>query len=1177
MKDCSDQIRIVTSVLFLLSFAPAMAAGQQPSASSQPLTATPGEPPVVPSGLDAYRQWERWPYQRLGVRAYMRSTYDRRGGNESADASHFLYQKADDFNVSLDIAGPGILYFARYNHWHGSPWHYVVDGADHIVQESSTADPAKPVENSVFLPREALLNPLTWTWSDTKGADLMWAPVMFEKSFQMAYSRTRYGTGYYIYHQFAPGTKLSQPIKAWDGKTSPDRDVLNLIGRAGTDVAPVAGRHVKQQGGRITVPATNTVTIATIDEAPAMLRALEVTVAKEHAIALGRARLRVTWDNRPQPSIDAPVALFYGAGTLYNRDNREYLVKAFPVHIHYDGPVVRLACYFPMPFFQSAKIELVGTGIEVPGVQWRLRYAPYDGPANHIAYFHATYRDHSEPVPGKDLVLLDTRQAEGGGDWSGHFIGTSFIFSHNAVLNTLEGDPRFFFDDSNTPQAYGTGTEEWAGGGDYWGGRNMTLPFAGHPTGASNAKEAKDPQDLIQSAYRFLLADLMPFGLNARICLEHGGTNQSREHYETVTYWYGAPSATLVKTDELQIGDAANEQAHHYQSPGASAPYQITSRYEWGVDRIGNQEAYPAHTDTARKTTGSSEFTLKLEPNNFGVLLRRKLDYAYPNQRAEVFIADVSRADDPAAWVSAGIWYTAGSNTCVYSDPTGELGATAHEVQTSNRRFRDDEFLIGREHTRGRSAIRLRMTFTPVDIPLFPGWPKSESAWTEIRYTAYDYVMPSPQPGASGNADNVAYIGKSDANGNPVRLAKSTGHVSNYSEEKVAHYTLPDPLVTFEGQRITTAEQWNTKRRPEVLKFYQDEIYGRVPKNSPSVTWQVAETDTAARGGTAILKRVVGAIGDSPNAPRMNLLVYLPAKVEQPAPVLLNLTFGFPAGARRSGAAGRPGAGVARGRALGGAFDPAAEVLSRGWGYASLGYNEIQPDRADRWSEGVIGQTLSEGQFRPAPDEWGTISAWAWGASRAIDYLQTDKAVDPKQIAITGASRLGKTALWAGAQDQRIAAVFAVVPGEMGASLIRRDWGETLDDMAQNFDWQFAGNLQKWVGKWNDLPVDQHLLIALCAPRPVYVNGGLSDQWSDPKGEFLALVSTGPVYRLLGGKDLGVRDLPPLDQPITSGDLAFHYHSRGHTAVPEDWKAFLDFAERHFRSMSGSASSNRQP
>lgn len=425
-----------------------------------------------------------------------------------------------------------------------------------------------------------------------------------------------------------------------------------------------------------------------------------------------------------------------------------------------------------------------------------------------------------------------------------------------------------------------------------------------------------------------------------------------------------------------------------------------------------------------------------------------------------------------------------------------------------------------------------------------------------------------PAPGTRGNADNAPYIGHSDPKGNPVRLARASGHVSNYSEEKVRPYTLPDPLLMANGERVASAQQWFHARRPEILKFYRDEIYGHIPTNAPKVIWKVTETDTAARGGTAVMKRITGQMGDKPDGPRIALTLHVPAKASQPVPALLSISFGFPATARR-GAAGARGkndatkAASAKGRALGG-FDPVGEVLSRGWAYASLNYSEIQPDRADRWTDGVIGLTLKPGQARPAPDEWGTISAWAWGISRAMDYLESDPAVDAKRIAITGTSRLGKTVLWAAAQDERVAAVFSVVPGEMGAALIRRDWGETLDDMAQNFPWQFAGNFQKWVGRWDDLPVDQHLLIALCAPRPVYVNGGLTDQWSDPKGEFLALVAAGPAYRLLGAKDLGVTELPPLDAPVTGGDLAFHYHSGGHTAVPADWKAFLDFADRHF-------------
>ena len=435
---------------------------------------------------------------------------------------------------------------------------------------------------------------------------------------------------------------------------------------------------------------------------------------------------------------------FFGAGTLYNRDNREYLVKAFPVNIRFNEQQVHLSCYYPMPFFHSAKIELIGDGTnEISGVHWAVRTVPCHEPKSQLGYFHATFRDHPNPKLGYDLVLLDTRSTEGGGDWSGSFVGTSFIFSDRAELGTLEGDPRFFFDDSQTPQAYGTGTEEWGGGGDYWGGQTMTLPFAGHPAGAKSSKEAKNDEDKIESAYRFLLADLMPFGKNAVIRLEHGGTDNSTEHYRTVTYWYGLPAPSLVACDQLKIGDLESERQHNYISPEASPPYKITSRYEWGVDHLKGKEIFSSQTDVGRTTTTTSEFSLKLVPKNFGVLLRRKLDYSFPNQRAEVYIANATTTGkQKSSWKLAGIWYLAGGNTCVYSNPKGELGATEHHVQTSNRRFRDDEFLVPRSLTEDRSNIRVKIKFTPVTIPLFPGQPLPDLAWSEIRYDAYCYVTP---------------------------------------------------------------------------------------------------------------------------------------------------------------------------------------------------------------------------------------------------------------------------------------------------------------------------------------------------------------------------------------------------------------------------------------------------
>ncbi|MBN1488342.1 MAG: DUF2961 domain-containing protein, partial [Phycisphaerae bacterium] len=657
------------------------------------------EPPVIPVGLDAYRLWDRWAYQRIGARSYMRSTYDRSGHNETADASHYLYQEAEDFNVTLDVAGPGVLYFARYNHWHGSPWHYEVDGVDHIVREATTTDPTKKLTDSVFLPESLFPNPLTWTYAITKGADLMWVPIAFEKSFRMAYSRTFYGTGYYIYHQYVPGANLSQPITAWDGKTPPDPAVLELLRCSGDVPDPESLKACRSVARDVPLDAGGTIVLADAIEGPGMIRMLSLTLPRGRTLALERVRMRITWDDRAAPSVDAPLALCFGAGTLYNRDGREHLVKAFPMNIRYDEKAVHLACHFPMPFFKSARIELVGVpAIAEASIRFAVYWAPYADPPNHVGYFHATYQDHPKPTFGQDIVLLDTQTVEGGGDWSGSFVGTSFIFSHNAVLTTLEGDPRFFFDDCQTP-SYGTGTEEWGGGGDYWGGLNMTLPLVGHPCGARKAEDAKDPRDLIQSAYRFLLADLMPFGKRAVIRLEHGGENESIEHYETVTYWYGLPGASLVLTDTLDVGDAASERAHAYTSPDASEVVSITSRYEWGPDTLKKKdeapvEIYPAHTETGRHTTGTSEFTVKLTPDNRGAMLRRTLDYAFPNQRAEVYVADATA--DEATWEYAGVWYEAGSNTCYHSWPRegGELGPSNPVVQTSNRRFRDSEFLL---------------------------------------------------------------------------------------------------------------------------------------------------------------------------------------------------------------------------------------------------------------------------------------------------------------------------------------------------------------------------------------------------------------------------------------------------------------------------------------------------
>lgn len=395
-----------------------------------------------------------------------------------------------------------------------------------------------------------------------------------------------------------------------------------------------------------------------------------------------------------------------------------------------------------------------------------------------------------------------------------------------------------------------------------------------------------------------------------------------------------------------------------------------------------------------------------------------------------------------------------------------------------------------------------------------------------------------------------------DANGNPRRLAVKTGHISNYDEAKVPPYTLPDPLVLANGQRVKDARTWELQRRPEIMKLYETEIFGRVPASAPKVTWQVTGTETGARDGTVTIKRIAGTIGSAADAPKIALTLYTPPAAKGRVPIVLLVNFG-------GGTTPAPAAAPA-GPPRTGEPPVAAEILGRGWGYATIFYQDIQPDRKTSPDEGVIAMARPPGQA-PAPDDWGSIGAWAWGVSRTIDYLVTDPSVHPARIAVQGHSRLGKTVLWASATDPRIAATFSSCAGEMGSALSRRDWGETVDDMAQNFAWQFAAALQKWPGRWNEMPVDAHMLIALSAPRPVFLTGGTADQWADPVGEYLAAVAAGPVYRLLGKKDLGIADKqPPLDTPVTAGDLGFHYHTGGHTATPADWKAFLIFLDKYF-------------
>jgi hypothetical protein len=289
----------------------------------------------------------------------------------------------------------------------------------------------------------------------------------------------------------------------------------------------------------------------------------------------------------------------------------------------------------------------------------------------------------------------------------------------------------------------------------------MTIPFAGHPVGKEK-KKASDSLDLLNSAYRFLIADYFPFGKRAVINLEHGGQNSEEQHYQGVVYWYGSPNATIKLTDEINVCNVLDAQFHNYQSPTAGAPYALTSRYEWGPDtdlrsgfvhdgnakeNISSLQYFPAEQDSVRVMHGTTTFEVELDPTNLGVLLRRKFDYLYPNQEATVW---VKNAEIDGDWINTGRWYTAGSNTCMFSYPVGksfteaEFSPTEPEVVTSNRRWREEEFLIGNHLTHGVKKLEVKIEWIPNDQVLFPGQPfPAKSGWSEGRYWVYCYNLPN--------------------------------------------------------------------------------------------------------------------------------------------------------------------------------------------------------------------------------------------------------------------------------------------------------------------------------------------------------------------------------------------------------------------------------------------------
>lgn len=396
------------------------------------------------------------------------------------------------------------------------------------------------------------------------------------------------------------------------------------------------------------------------------------------------------------------------------------------------------------------------------------------------------------------------------------------------------------------------------------------------------------------------------------------------------------------------------------------------------------------------------------------------------------------------------------------------------------------------------------------------------------------------------------------ANGNDPKAPNA----ANYDESKANPYpVLPDPLLLKNGKKITTAKQWWNLRRPEIVEDFDREIYGRMPANTPKVNWEVIRKYDSLIGDVlVIVKKLIGHVDNSSYPAvtvNIDLTLATPANAKGPVPVMMELSFVFPPGFRFP-----PNADTTGPKPL----SWQQQVLNKGWGYALLIPYSVQADNGAGLTQGIIG-LVNKGQRRK-PEDWGALRAWAWGASRAMDYFESDKSVDAKHIGIEGHSRFGKAAAVTMAYDNRFAIGYISSSGEAGLKLHRRNAGEIVENVASSGEYHWmAGNFIKYAGplNWNDLPIDSHELIALIAPRPVFIGvGDKGDGWVDARGMFMAAVAAEPVYTLLGKKGMGTDIYPQIETGLTEGEIAFRQHSGGHVTGP-NWPTFLQYSERYFK------------
>ena len=411
---------------------------------------------------------------------------------------------------------------------------------------------------------------------------------------------------------------------------------------------------------------------------------------------------------------------------------------------------------------------------------------------------------------------------------------------------------------------------------------------------------------------------------------------------------------------------------------------------------------------------------------------------------------------------------------------------------------------------------------------------------------------------------------------------------ANYDETKVPKYKLPDPLKMQDGSPVNTAKDWTEKRRPELLELFREHVYGHSPEPPSGLKFKVTQNDDTALGGKAIRREVLITFALKEETPEATLLIYIPKNTDGPVPAFLAINFdgnhlihpdpaisiskSWVRNTKRHGITdNRPKASnrgntksIAAGNYEKGYSDKPGDnaletILSRGYALATIYYGDIDPDYDDGFSNGV--HRLYP---KPKPNEWGSIATWAWGLSRCLDYLETDREINAKKVAVIGHSRLGKTALWAAAEDERFALAISNNSGCGGAALSRREFGETVKRINTSFPHWFCDNFPKYNDRISDLPVDQHMLVALAAPRPVYIASATNDKWADPKGEFLSGLHAGPIYKLFGLNGIDAAEQPKPENPV--GDtIGYHLRTGKHAVTAYDWKQYLDFADCHLR------------